>query len=189
MKNSIEYELISSVYGSRVAERSKVPLINHINEGLVVLDAIGASETAKKAYCIHPLVQGDEDLRTNYGLVSSSCHPSVVMLAMEYRNIANAFLSEKLDVPEIAKSVAEYKIARTARIIRLSPLTDVNEMLVADKVQNYKDFITYHKNTHHRSQQLTDYFDMWLSRLGITPEHFFRLCDSINEYKANKDLT
>lgn len=53
----------------------------------------------------------------------------VMLLGMEYRSTANNYLS--------FKSATEQ--------IKLSPITDVNHMLVADKVQNRKDFEIYHK--------------------------------------------
>ena len=63
---SPEYKVIERYYGDKIAERSKVMLMNHINEGLLILDAIEASEQAKKAYCLHPILQSDSDLKDNY---------------------------------------------------------------------------------------------------------------------------
>lgn len=52
-----EYYLIKGYYFDRRAKRSNVFLINHIEEGLVILDVMGASEKAKKAFCLHPIVK------------------------------------------------------------------------------------------------------------------------------------
>jgi hypothetical protein len=170
IKDAIEYKLISAHYGERVAKRSSVPLMNHINEGLVVLDCINATDYAKRAFCLHPLLQADEDLKAKFYIVANACDPNVIMLAMEYRNIANAFLSDKMDAP--------YEIP-----VKLSPLWEVNDMLVADKVQNRKDFITYHKGTHERSGQLDLYFIKWLEALDISESVYEHLCTKIDESK------
>lgn len=168
MKETIEYRLISKHYGDRVANRSQVPLINHINEGLVVLGRVGATDDAKRAYCLHPLLQGDADLKANFNLVANCCSPAVVMLAMEYRSVANEYLSAKVN---------------TGHKIRLSPLYEVNDMLVADKVQNYKDFIIHHRGTHPRTYELDVYFNDWLDVLDITEEGFQNLWKAIDESK------
>jgi hypothetical protein len=136
-----------------------VHLVNHIDEGLYVLKRIGASEFAQRAYAIHPILQGDEDLAAFWNSeqvrkpllcylhfllflshaaadVPRSCQVEqmdrrVLLLGMEYRNTANNYLSFKSPDEQI----------------RLSPIVDVNHMLVADKVQNRKDFEIYHKGT------------------------------------------
>lgn len=167
MKHTVEYKLINFFYGDRVARRSQVPLINHINEGLVVLSAIDATDAAKQAFCIHPLLQADEDLEENY-YMASRLDPHVLMLAMEYRSVANEYLSDKVN---------------TGQEIRLSPLPEVNQMLVADKVQNYKDFLTYHHGTHERSDELSVYFEKWLNRLEIDNQTYLDLCKKIDERK------
>lgn len=168
IKDSIEYKLIFAHYDHCFAKRSRVPLINHINEGLTVLGSIGATNESKRAFCLHPLLQHDFDLDRNYYMVSNSCDARVVMLAMEYRSVANEFLSDKIN------SVNE---------IRLSPLWQVNDMLTADKVQNYKDFLTYHWGTHPRSDELFKYFNKWLKRLGITDKDYDRLSNIIDNNK------
>lgn len=80
------------------------------------------------------------------------------MCALEYRNIANQYLSHR-----VISSIDE---------INLSPIQIVNDMLKADKIQNYKDFILYHIDTHPRSKELDQYFKNWLKKLEITNEEF-----------------
>ncbi len=161
MKDTTEYGWIKSVYGDKKAKRSGVYLINHIDEGLRILENIGASDTAKRAYCLHPIFQGDQDLLEvfqSYPISPDQIYPEVLIAVMEYRSVANEYLSTR----EI-KSIDE---------IRLSPLKDVNDMLIADKVQNYKDFEIYHKSTHPRSKELDQYFKNWLQKLNMNTDQY-----------------
>ena len=161
-----EYEAIERHYGATRARRSGVPYMNHIDEGLRVLHRwLGASDRAMRAWCLHPLVQSDEDLRRSHaaGLLDGF-EPAVVTLALEYRNIANAFLSPMQQHPGYDDS---------SRIAR-SPLDEVNAMLVADKLQNCKDFRAHHRE-HPRSAWLARYFERWLTALGVDPAGVNRL--------------
>ncbi|MDX1959623.1 MAG: hypothetical protein SFU98_13695 [Leptospiraceae bacterium] len=164
----IEFEMIQEYYGKRVAERSHVPLIQHIREGLYIMVEEQATELAKQAYCLHPIFQSDEALQANYNNSEYlKIDSNVMLLVMEYRNIANAYLSNK-QITNISE-------------IQLSPLAEVNSMLVADKIQNYKDFEKYHKATHPRSKELTYYFENWLVRLGVTQEKYFHYRSLLEE--------
>lgn len=153
--NYPEYELISNYYSNQVAKRSKIFLMNHIDEGIAILRKIKASESAIKAFCLHPLLQSDEDLKKNYPL--KNIDPNIVLLSMEYRSVANEYLS--------------FREVKSLKEIRLSPLREVNDMLVADKIQNYKDFLLYHNNKHKRSEELNYYFKMWLKKLNISKKY------------------
>ncbi|HET8688542.1 MAG TPA: hypothetical protein VFM18_18165 [Methanosarcina sp.] len=179
-----EYELIAEYYGERTARRSQVPLINHIKEGLVILKEIGASENAMRAYCLHPMLQGDAELIENFATVAY-LDPMVVALAMEYRSVANEFLSGKI-IGMRNGSKYEVMPCHPGIPIRLSPLKDVNDILIADKVQNRKDFITYHLGTHERSAELDLYFKMWMERLCVSDEQYQSLCEAIDKAKANE---
>lgn len=150
-----EYKMIEQHYGDRRARRSGMLMMNHIDEGLTIMNRCGASRVAQQAYAIHPLIQDDGDLYDNIQNVAARAHPMAVAYALEYRNIANAYLSHK-----------------TVDVIALSPLPAVNAMLVADKVQNRKDFELYHKDTHARSSVLDAYFKRWLERLGVSEEAY-----------------
>lgn len=103
---STGYERIVEFYGDRTAKRSGVPLINHINEGLTILDRLEAHPDVKEAFCIHPMIQDDVDLRANYNhLISGTggeklylpIRANVIGLALEYRNVANNFLSDQIE--------------------------------------------------------------------------------------------
>ncbi len=160
MKDSHEYKMISQHYGDKTAKRSGVRLMNHIDEGLIILEAIDASDDAMRAYCMHPIFQSDADLAENFEEYEGSIFldATVMILTMEYRSVANAYLSTRK-----IESIDE---------IRLSPLKDVNDMLIADKIQNYKDFMKYHHGTHPRSEELYEYFHNWFKRLGVDFEDF-----------------
>ena len=60
-----EYQIISDFYGDKITNRSGVKFINHIDEGLYILEKIGSSEIAKRAYCLHPIIQDDKSLDEN----------------------------------------------------------------------------------------------------------------------------
>ena len=150
-----EYLRVEAFYGDRCAKRSGAALMNHIDEGIAVLRWLGAGESAERAFCIHPILQLNADLATA-DLSALTADPVVMALAMEYRSVANDYLSPMGD--------------RAAADIRLSPLAAVNDMLRADKVQNYTDFLRYHDGTHPRSDALHRYFQAWLARLGIAEQ-------------------
>jgi len=151
--STLEYKMIHKFYGNKCANRSKVPLINHINEGLLILEYMHAPHTTKRAYCLHPLLQSDNDLYNFYYDNCEEIDSGIMLLTMEYRNIANQYLSHR-------------KI-QNINEISLSPIPNVNIMLCADKIQNYKDFLLYHKNTHPRAKELDEYFNNWFKALKI----------------------
>ncbi len=154
-----EYRAIEGAFGDRRAARSGVFYMNHVDEGLAVLAGEGASESAMRAFALHPLFQLDDHLpRSIERLGELTDDPRVLVLAMEYRNVANAYLSERL-----VGSAAE---------VALGPLPEVAAMLRADKVQNYKDFLLYHRETHPRRAALDRYFRTWLERLEVPLPRF-----------------
>ena len=53
-------------------------------------------------------------------------------------------------------------------------------MLIADKIQNKKDFELYHKGSHPRSMELDHYFNNWLKRLNISEAFYAETVDFIS---------
>lgn len=145
--------LIEDYYGNRTAKRSGVWLMNHIDEGLAVLAKLNAPEEAFSTFCLHPLVQNDVDLASNEHLIEKYPHLNW-QGAFEYRQTANAYLAHR-DISSIDD-------------IELSGNDAVNYALIADKVQNYKDFMLYHYGKHDSSDRLFNYFHNWFDKLGIS---------------------
>lgn len=157
-KSSKEYREISSFYGTTVAKRSQVPLMNHINEGIDIMERLNASAESIRAYCLHPVFQSDNDFSENYEK-SRQFDSYVMTLVMEYRKSANAYLcrpsTDGFDMRDIKRAVGNL-------------ITPVKHMLIADKIQNRKDFMLYHHGTHKRSDQLFSYFNNWIEYLGVS---------------------
>lgn len=168
MKNDRYLQQIKNFYGTRTAKRSGVLYINHIYEGLIILGRIGASLEAKQAFCMHPILQDDQGFAEQAKCVTGE--PYIILLATEYRSVANEYLSKRT-----IQSISE---------IRLSPLKDVNDMLIADKVQNYKDFCRYHHSNHERRNELQLYFKNWLARLDINGGKYLQLIKGLDSERA-----
>lgn len=186
IKGSIYYEAIEEHYSIRKAERSGVPLIQHIDEGLLIMARSHCSTGALLAFCVHPLFQADEDLPiwgikflekwrfAGPGLELAN----VMMLVMEYRNQANAWLSPKVHCGAYQNWEGEIRAWGDMQALGRpdpGPLGEVRMMLIGDKVQNRKDFLRYHKGTHPRSAELDLYFRLWLDALGIDEAEYTRL--------------
>ena len=167
------FEAISQLYGDRKAERSDLPLMNHIVEGLAIMAAHAPGEPylfdAMQAYCLHPMLQTDEALQENHHLMRFHA-PHAVLFAMEYRWRANNWLSDKVGFQNYNAGGRSLLTAKG----KPDPgkLAPVQLMLVADKVQNYKDFLTHHSDTHPRRRELHLYFNTWLKYLNIDNADF-----------------
>lgn len=148
------YKMIEVFYQDKNANRSGVPYMNHIIEGLKILESIEACEFTKAAYCIHPILQLPDSLRNTYDN-PYEIDSKVLLLSMEYRNKANAYLCRPR-TDDFTLEDMPYMV-----------LPEVANMLIADKVQNYSDFVKYHKGIHKRSAELDRYFNLWFEHLKI----------------------
>lgn len=176
---SAEYKAIKEFYGDRTAKRSGVPLINHIHEGIMVLELFCATDAAKRAYMLHPMFQNDDELGSvgvNFANRNPDADPFIIMLAMEYRARANGWLSNKVE----DKNNPTFNGWPSAGAIR-----EVKLMLIADKIQNRKDFELYHEATHERSEELDAYFRIWLEVLGVSEERYQAIKEILQAHSEN----
>lgn len=154
------YKAIQEYYGSDRAERSGVYLMNHIDEGITIMSASGDSAEAIEAYCLHPMFQNDKDLLANlHRTVEFS--PHVMTLVMEYRHKANLYL---------CRPNTDHLTADNLHSVIGDLIPEVRGMLIADKIQNQKDFLQYHYGKHARSDQLNQYFHNWIEYLNPPQE-------------------
>ncbi len=149
-----EYDTIDAHYGDRRAERSGILYMQHIDEGCAILKHMGCDLDTIDAFCYHPIVQSDADLLDTIRFSRYPVKSKTLTLALEYRQFANAYLAHRK-----IESISEFQ---------LSPLSQVNQMLVADKIQNFKD-LQLHNRGHHNFEGLTKYFENWHEKLGIRP--------------------
>jgi hypothetical protein len=162
------YKLIQQKYQGKVAQRSGVSYMNHIIEGAFILQQIyGTDEELLEAYCLHPIFQSDKllsQLLAGDSTDLARISPRVIVLGMEYRRVANSYtINNKVRKPEN---------------IEIGALDKVHKMLVADKIQNKKDFMKYMYLQHDCSacqkvsEHSVQYFDSWLARLSISQKMY-----------------
>jgi hypothetical protein len=175
-----EGQAIMAFYGDRTAERSGVPLINHIIEGVTILQALTSDEVAARAFCLHPIYQSDQDL-LDHGvkftkMLGNLFDPMSLVYTMEYRRVANNFLSGAVRWEPMGDGEGKTILTQPHDII-LSNLGAVNNMLIADKIQNRKDFLAHHFGKHEKSDILDAYFRLWLERLSISHTSYKRITE------------
>lgn len=144
LKDGLENHLqvIETYYGTTKAKRSGIPYINHIYEGLGILGVLNASEEAKTGFIWHPLYQDAKIYSEN------NC-------ASKYSYVADTFLRKN------------YKINNTKFLEKHLQNKDIRDMLIADKVQNYKDF-TNNKDKYAERKDIEKYFLWWFDQLSIS---------------------
>jgi hypothetical protein len=173
---SPEYQAIRSHYADRVAKGSGVLLLQRIDEGLIILSELDATEAAMRAFCLHPLFQADEDL-IHHGqdfMNSVDADPFVILLVMEFRSRVNAWPIDK------AQRSHDWLRMDSGGFPSAGPIEAVKHMLIADKVQHRKHFIRHHRGKHPCSHALDLYFDQWLEALDVGRPEYEELCAAID---------
>lgn len=150
---SQEFAAIFKYYAGMKAQRSGVPKIVHIIEGVMLLQCWDQPETTQKAFCLHPIAQdtGCSELFDDF---------EASMYSLEYAEIADKYLCK----PETDVLTNEQDTTLLQEHLGGIPNT-VAWMLLADKVQNQSDFRKYHWFKHERAIQLERYFNLWIKTL------------------------
>lgn len=154
-------------YGDECAKRSGIPKINHISEGLRLLDYLEVHRPAKVAFCLHPIVQ-DGCGRDQWSQLYYTYGERVMYLLHNYTAVANKFLPAAV-------------VHRTRTGFKTIPIElpedldgDVRWMLLADKIQNRKDYRA-NWNKFPNWIQLADYFNAWMIALDLSDDEIDQL--------------
>lgn len=144
-----------------------VPFRDHIDQGTKILSWLGANNDTIVAFTLHGMFQSDSALST---AIADGLHRKlpapVLLLVMEYRNKANAWLRTGPN---------NWRVSEPPTI----PLPEVRQMLIADKVQNMVNAQLHYQ---HREdyQDIMSYFDAWFKHLSFTDiDTAIKICTSI----------
>ena len=149
MNLSDAYYKIKLEWDGKYSQRSNVPLMEHIDEGLKLLE--NSEEIIKVAWCLHPFIQKDD-----WSILNEIDNKTANIL-LEYRHWANGW-----DSHTTAKFPDEWPI--------LSLISDeVKLLLFVDKTHNSKQ---YHENREKFRKEdqirLDKYFENWITLLKST---------------------
>ena len=166
-----EYRLIEKSYRKHTSRRTQQPYMKHIDQGLWLLLHVNDDPAVLGAWCAHPLFQINSVLQEAlHARTSITEHGRTVVLAMEYRAVANAFLT-----PDWSR----------AGLPRVSAIEEVNQLLVVDKFQNAREaYLFSDKLGEERCAQLDVYFRKWFDALGIDGRRMETLERQMQKYES-----
>lgn len=118
--------------------------MNHIDEGIAILRKLAADKDVIKAWILHPLFQTDLENFQNRNYGNLKLDIRVVTLGHAYRELANSFLPK------------DYRNSAP----KVEP-KEIYQMLLADKIQNSKDFYFNTGIEACRREELDIYFGKW----------------------------
>lgn len=159
--NPTPYELVKKWYGNMRAKRSGRKYIEHIKEGCFLLDILYNDMDLRAAFCIYPIIQSDVDYESNIDILKNwakySFSQEALSMAIEYRKCANLYSSkDKIKHPWDINTGND----------------EVKKLLIADKIQNWKDAMDYVYPIDWKSKpRLDHYFSSWLFALNIDGEY------------------
>jgi len=162
------YKVISKFYKGKSTSKG-IPYTNHIDEGIGHLENLHVDDTTINAFILHPFVQcvnlvgtygktllTEKELEKHINIFE--IEPDIAHELLLYRKYANSYLCR----PETDDYAYHEAVAA---VEGLEQYPNVVKMLIADKLQNFKDFLKYRQD-HPRKVPLTYYFRFWLIMLS-----------------------
>ena len=160
---SQEYRLIKEHYGVSKSNFD-VPLIQVVDDGLVLLAAMSAPAAVKGAWCLHPLLQSEEALEQSirFPLRIRGASPMAILFAMDFRL-------------RIGSYPLQNPVVYTDYRGRLIP--EVKMMLIAQKVQGRSAFLRRKDDYLPPSErgEMDLYYRNWLDYLGVSQQQYVEL--------------
>lgn len=168
MSNTVAYDLVQQYYEDKYAKRSGLHYMNHIDEGLTILSALDVHPVVKAAFCVHPIYQDNQTDLISQFEAYATWQSDVARMARLYARAANAFLPV-----DVASGKYPPKLETDRPTVEMADA--VRHMLIADKIQNRKDFeANLGQFSREQAYPLRRYFDLWFDVLNITEQQYHR---------------
>lgn len=137
--------------------RSKIKFYQEeeLDEGLDLLSSMEADEEAKKAFCLCFFLTKEEHLNNFLASDLSEVKQTSILLAMEFRRLYLEFLPSSN--------------VKAIKYVRLSSIADVNKMLTAYLMIQYKKVLSGNRD----SEEMRIFYKTWLKKLA--PYYQFKL--------------
>ncbi|BBI90576.1 hypothetical protein HYO65_gp184 [Tenacibaculum phage PTm1] len=167
-------KIIMEAYGDKRTKRTNVPYMNHIFEGMQVINHFKNKytfyelKTALFAYILHPIFQAfDNNHKQVVDKYINFLKSDVIFNSVSYGHEANSYLRYHYqDGKDLTFNKYENPIVGLA--------------LIADKIQNFKDLeLWYGNSTHEHYDDLEAYFNVWLQNLGISEYDYKKLRNNL----------
>ena len=166
------YNVIKKFYKGKETSKG-IPYINHIDEGVGHLENLHVSDVVINAFILHPFVQcvnlkgtykdcllTEKELEKHINIFE--IEPEIAFELLLYRKYVNSYLCRE--------ATDNYNINDAFEDVKgLTKYPNTVKMLIADKLQNFKDFLLYRQD-HPRKEHLNNYFTIWLNILANISE-------------------
>ncbi len=146
---SPQYKIVQDFFGDQRDERSGVLLMNHIDEGIAVMRALGAPDTAIRAFCLTPLqFTSRNDIIINFHKIFKE-------------------LNGVIDGIDSSNLALDYRALVDTNPVKVSTDNDVNLMLAGAVIQRKKDLLVHNWDHQANPEATRERFDQWIAALGI----------------------
>ena len=152
------YSEIEKYYGDKLAKRSGIPYINHIDEGLGILYLLGASRETKEIFTLHPIYQD--------GFKSTNVNNTLM-----YHFVYYSWLFSRKNYKLESQTYEYFEKELDANM-------DLRNIFIADKIQNYKDFML-NKKKYDDFKSIEQYFLWWFDTLEVSHRFLYKAIDYI----------
>lgn len=178
-RDSTEYRIArQQLSGKSTLSTPSYTLTGQLELTLEVLDRLQSWPTAMKAVCLLPLLLDDATFEYGWkGACKNGVSPSALVLAMEFRRVANSYLC--------APHTDSWNIYVVKN--RLGTVVPpVRNMLIAHHAVKYRFFVNT-QSRHHRWAELDKYYKQWFDVLCVTPAQMLAFTEGLCNEEVNSN--
>lgn len=168
---SQEYEMARKLLGNKTTTDGRTLLIEQVDQTLKVLNHLSSWPAVMRAACLRPLLQDDHTFEYGWKTAcKNGVQPRALVLAMEFRRVANSYLCTTL---------TDFWDDEEVRLRLGLVIPPVRAMLIAHKTVGYHQFLLQQAQTHFRRKELRAYFERWFRVLEADPKTCLKLLTEV----------